>query len=126
MENLNAKQQRAVLALLSEPSVAKAAAAAQVGERTLYKWLRLPAFRGAVAALEGELIDEATRRLLAMQDAALSTIENLLLSDAPPSVRLRAAQMVIENLLKLRDLRNTESRLAALEAAYGVQGGGGE
>lgn len=80
-------------------------------------------FSGAVAALEGEIIDEATRRLLAMQNLALSTVESLLSSDASPSVRLRAAQTVIESLLKLRDLRNTESRLAALEAAYGLQGG---
>ena len=45
VEPLTTKQEQAILALMTEPSVAKAAASIDVGERTLYEWLRQPVFR---------------------------------------------------------------------------------
>jgi hypothetical protein len=44
---ISAKQRQAILALLSTKSVAEAAKAAKVGERTLWRWLgyRLPAIQ---------------------------------------------------------------------------------
>ena len=115
---LTAKQQRAVQALLTAKSVSAAALAAHVGERTLFRWLTEPAFRAALTAAESNLIDAATRRLLQLQGAALDTLEALLGdgSDASAGVRLRAAQVALEHLLRLRELRDIEQRLTALEA----------
>ena len=45
--HLTVKQEGAIVALLNEQSVARAATAARVGERTLYRWLREPAFSRA-------------------------------------------------------------------------------
>ena len=42
-------QERAIIALLNEQTLSKAAAAAEVGQRTLYRWLRKPEFwRGSM------------------------------------------------------------------------------
>src|SRR5512134_198746 len=41
---LSAPQERAIIALLNEPTIQKAAEAAGVGERTLHRWLDDPAF----------------------------------------------------------------------------------
>lgn len=115
---LSAKQHRALSALLTSKSVAEAAAATGLGERTIYRWLTDPVFRQALSAAEGDLIDAATRRLLTLQGSALDTFEAVL-GDATVSagVRLRAAQAVLDYLLKLRELRDIEQRLQALEAA---------
>lgn len=114
---MNTRQKRAVRALLSTRSVVEAAKLASVSERTLFSWLTEPAFRAALSEVEGELIDAATRRLLALQDSAIDTFERLLAksSTASDAVRLRAAQSVLDYLLKLRELRNIETRLTALE-----------
>lgn len=116
---LTPKQHRAILALLSTKSVGEAAKLAKVGERTLWRWMGDPLFRANLAGAEADMIDAATRRLLQMQDGAIETVKAIMQdAEASPTVRLRAAQAVLDYLLKLRELRNVEQRLTALELAY--------
>jgi len=115
---LTSAQKRAIQALLTERNVREAAAAAKVAERTLHRWLTEPFFRQQLTAAEGAAIDAATRRLLALHEAAIDTFSDLLADeDSTPTIKLRAAQSVLDNILKLRELRNVEVRLEALEAA---------
>ena len=117
---LSTKQARAVSALLSSKTVAEAAQQAEVGERTLTRWLSSDLqFRQALSLAEGDLIDSASRRLLQIQTGAIDTIEGMLADDAEVSdaVRLRAAQAALDYLFKMRELRQIEQRLAALEQA---------
>ena len=116
---LNHKQQKAIAALLSSRNVPEAAKAAGVGERTLWRWMTEPEFAMALTHAEGVAIDTATRRLVSLQDSAIDVLQTVLNdAQATPYMRLRAAGMVLDALLKLRELRNFEARLAALEAAY--------
>lgn len=116
---ISGKQQRAILALLSTKNVAEAAQQAKVGERTLWRWLGDPLFRVHLAGAEADMLDAATRRLLQLQDGAIETVQAIMQdSEASAGVRLRAAQAVLDYLLKLRELRNVEQRLTALEMAY--------
>ena len=120
--SLTPTQQRSVQALLTAKSVSEAALVAHVGERTLFRWLTEPAFRAALAAAEGDLLDAATRRLLGLQDAAIETFSDILKdAEAGEAVRLKAAQAVLDYLLKMRELRNVEQRLTALEQVYAQQ-----
>lgn len=98
------------------PGAGWGASAAGVAERTLFRWRTEPVFRQALAAAEGELLDAATRRLLTLQEAAIQTFQDVL-SDAQtsPGVRVRAAQAVLDYLLKIRMLRDVEQRLTAME-----------
>ena len=43
-EKLNRKQEQAVVALLTEPTIAKAAEAIGVGEKSLRRWMNLEQF----------------------------------------------------------------------------------
>jgi len=123
-DKLSSDQRRAILALISTKSVAEAAKQSKVGQRTLWRWLGNPDFKGELVAAEGELIDSATRRLLQLQAGAIDTVETLMNDQlVRHSVRLRAAQTVLDHLLKLRELRNVEARLAALEAAVNERQG---
>jgi len=119
---LTPAQKRAISALLTSRDVRGAAEVAGVGERTLHRWLADdPLFRATLTAAEGEAIDATTRRLVGLQDGAIDTIKALLDDKTTPAtVRLRAAAAVLDYLLKLRELRNVEARLAALEAVVAV------
>ncbi len=112
-------QQRAIVALLSSRSVREAAKTANVAERSLTRWMSEPVFRTFLAGAEADLLDVATRRLLQLQDGAIDTVEAIMRdTEAPVGVRLRAAQIAIDCLLRLRELRNLEQRIVALEWAY--------
>jgi hypothetical protein len=120
---LTLPQQKAIAALMSTRGVVEAAKVAQVGQRSLSRWLAEDvAFKAALAVAEGELIGAATRRLLQHQDVALSVILSIMADkEYPAGVRLRAAMAIVDTMLKLRELRNIEERLTALEAAYAQQ-----
>lgn len=122
-KKITAQQQRAIAALLSTRNVATAAKQAKVGERTLHRWISEDAaFKVALSAAEGELIGTATRRLLQYQEAAIVVIATIMADTSNSAgVRLRAAGIVIDTMLKLRELRNVEERLTALEAQYATQ-----
>ncbi len=117
-EFLTPVKQRAIDAILSTRSIAEAATVADCSLRTLHRWLKEPAFKTALTNAEGELLAAATRRLLHHHDTATTVVLSIMLDKSiSAGVRLRAAQIVIETMLKLRELRNVEERLSALEAA---------
>jgi phage terminase small subunit len=113
---LTTKQARAIAVLLSCRTTAEAAERAKVGKRTLDRWLTDPVFKSALASAEGDLIDAAARRLLYAQEAAIETLAAIMTTSSNAAgVRVRAAQIIIESALKLRELRSFEQRLQALE-----------
>lgn len=117
MAELTTIQRVAIAALLSNKTIGDAARMADVGERTLYTWLADPDFRAELNAAEGVIIDAATRRLIALQDSAITALESILANKKQkPMIKLRAADIALSHMLKVRELRNIEQRLAALEA----------
>lgn len=121
-KNLKIRQQRAIAALLSFPTITEAARASGISERTLYRWLKEAQFRKELTNQEAERINTAARQLVGLAESALRTI-NLLLSDfeVSPSVRLRTAEVVLANMIRIRELTNLEERIAKLEGNYDDQ-----
>ena len=119
---LRSKQKRAIKALLEYRTIAAAADAASVSERTIYRWFDVPAFRAALNKAEGQAIDAATRNLLTLSKAAINVFYEVMQDEnISPGVRLRAADRVMDHLVRLRELRDVEQRLATLEAkVYGT------
>jgi len=96
--------------------VRAAAKLSGVSERSLHRWLAEPTFRAAVLSAEGDAIDHAARRLIGLQDDAIDTLQDVLANRSTNVAdRLRAAQSVLDYLLKLRELRNIEQQLSDLE-----------
>lgn len=118
--SLSRKQQRAVAALVSEPTVGAAARVAGVGETTLHRWLRQPEFAEALRAARNEAFGAA---LASVQQAAVEAVQTLrgvmADPDTPPSSRVAAARSVLDIALKAHDLQEIEERLAALEEKLG-------
>ena len=96
--------------------------AAGIPSRTLQNWLADDReFVAALRAAETELLDDVLRRLLSLSPAAVAVIvASMANQDAPASTRLRAAQMVIDNLVRLREMHVTDARLTEIERQIGV------
>ena len=122
-EKLTRKQEQAIAALLSEATVASAAEKAGVGEVTLYRWLKLDDFMAAYREARREVVEKAVAQLQQSSWAASTTLIRLLGSGSD-SVRLRAAQTILDQANKGVELLDFEERLAALERQAESQGGG--
>lgn len=115
-ETLNKNHRRAIAALIEHATVQDAAEACGLSPTTIYRYLQDLAFRAELSQHEGEAIDAATRRLLGLVDSAVETLRQVLQDkEAGYSHRLRAAQTVLDQLMKLRELRNIEERITKLE-----------
>ena len=117
--DLTARQGRVIAALLTQGTVAHAAIAARVGRRTIHTWLSSdPVFLAALRQAEGEAIDLAVRRLVKHADQAI-TVAVGIMNDPQnaPTVRLRGAALILDSLLRLRQIRDMEDRLKVLEDA---------
>ena len=115
---LSAAQRRLIPALLTCRTVTAAAESAKVPERTAFRWLADDAFQAELSRAEGEIIGGAVRALLGLAESAVDCLRSTL-DDAelPASVKLRAAGLAIDALLRMRELASIEKRLSELEKA---------
>jgi hypothetical protein len=116
-------EQARLMAALLDPAnrtLAAAAAAAGVQEKTARRWRQDPAFAAALDKAHGQALDDVGGRLVAMLPACERTMLAVMLDPLQrASVRLRAAQTLAELTLRLYEARTLERRLSALEAAQG-------
>ena len=116
--NLEPGQERAIIALLSEPTLRAAAVSAGISETTLWRWLKDPDFALAYREARKEVIEQATAQLQALASEAVRTLGQILRDDkAAPHVRASAAARVLALAYKSRELDDLESRLETLEAS---------
>jgi hypothetical protein len=94
-----AVRERAILALLSERTIASAAAQCSLGESTLRRWLTED---GRIASLTAR---------------AVATLEELLGDTEHPSVRLGAARTVVDIGMHQHEADTIIRRLEEIEAA---------
>lgn len=113
---LTPRQLRAVNALLTHPTVAAAAVVLGVAPSTIYRWLGENAFRAALAQAEGEAVAAAGRRLAVLAETALDELARSMTDPTTPApVRVRACEVILNNLLKYREIVGLEQRLTDLE-----------
>jgi hypothetical protein len=121
LDELTHKQDKAIAALLSEPTVTAAAAKCGIGERTLHRWCTEPTFAAAYTAARHDAVGQAVGRLQHATGIAVDALIDVLDSEyapiAPAAVRVSAAKVIIEYALRFRELDELESRIAALENA---------
>ena len=105
---------QAIAALLSTPTLEKAAAQCGVAEVTIRRWLREPAFAAAVRAAGQQLIDGAVAHL---QGALLEASECLRrnLACGRPSVEVAAARAIWEAAGTQQQIALLNAQIQALE-----------
>src|SRR4051812_48329646 len=95
--SLTGKQERALLALLSQPTICAAAKAARVSERTLFAWLKLPLFATAYREARAEAVSQAVGRLQQASSEAVDTLKSVMQdAEAPAPAKVAAAKIVLE------------------------------
>jgi molybdenum-dependent DNA-binding transcriptional regulator ModE len=119
-EKLTGKQGALLTALLCEPSIAEAAKAAGVGERTAFRYLADPAFQAEYRAARRELVEQTVARLQADGSRAARVLREIAEdATAPASARVTAARTIIEQGFsgaKLQDLAEEIEQIKAMLA----------
>jgi hypothetical protein len=123
-DGLTAAQAKALEALVNEPSLSRAAAAAGVNERTLRRWLQLAAFRDALLRARRDAFGQAIGLTQKYAVAAVATLGKVMSDNAtPPSSRVSAAGLILKFGREGVELDDLAERVEALERAAKGEGG---
>jgi transposase-like protein len=115
-EPVSEKQERAIAALLPEPSVKRAAAATEVGESTLWRWLKDDDFRAAYLDARRKSVQQAAARIQHCTSEAASVVQAITNDGSQPgATRIAAAKAILQNAMAGIELEDYERRLAAIE-----------
>jgi hypothetical protein len=110
------KMEPAIAAILSHDSIEAAAKATGVSANTLLRWMKEPKFEAALSAARFTMFQYAMGRL---QNAATDAAEMLigLMKDkkSPLTVRLNAAQMILQHAKRAAKAEDLEGRIKDLE-----------
>jgi hypothetical protein len=118
-----AVRERAILALLSETTIQKAADACGVNEKTLRRWLADDSeFKVDYQAARRATFEAGMSRIHALTCRAVETLEDLLDATKFPSVRLGAARTIAEIGLHQHDAETILKKLDEIEAAQQLAG----
>lgn len=123
-KKLTPKQQRAIEALLTEPTVQAAADAAGVSKATIFRWLGDSVFAEVYKDLRGQLLESTLTALQQASGDAVKVLREVMNdSTAKGSERVSAARCTLEMALRSREILETAERLADLEARLNAQPG---
>jgi hypothetical protein len=117
MAGLEHKQEEAIAALLTCPTILAAAAQVGVSERTLFRWLSDDAgFQASYREAKRSVVQHAMTRLQQAATAAVDTLEAIMGdADKPSGSRVTAARSVLDLALKTVELEELAERVAVLE-----------
>jgi hypothetical protein len=113
---LEQRMELAIAALLSHKSLEDAARAVGVSTNTLLRWMKEPAFRAMYQEARRLAFSQSIGRLQEASGAAVTTTLKIMLdANAPPGIRLRAAEIVLEHGAKAAELEQLGGRLVKRE-----------
>ena len=118
------KKQKALIALLTQPTKEKAALAAGITSKTLRSYLDDSEFQLEYQKAFAGLVEDATRKVQQTLEPAVAVLQEIMEdSDENGQVRVSAARSVLEYGLKLTEQTDILTRLKELEAAIGGEHG---
>jgi hypothetical protein len=108
------RQEKALIALLSVGTIAKAAEQAGVSERTLRHWLATPQFASEYRARRMQVVEQAIGTL---QSASVQAVDTLVrnLQCGKPASEIAAANSLLERSTAAVELFDLAQRVAELE-----------
>jgi hypothetical protein len=119
---LGRKQEETIAALLTHRNLEEAAKAAGISLRTLMRWLKVPEFQTAYREARRAAYSQAVARLQQGATAAATTLLKVMLDQTTPaSVKVRAAECVMNHSSKAIEIEDVEFRVAELERTAETQ-----
>jgi hypothetical protein len=107
-------QESVALLIASGAKIRSAAAKAQVGERTVHTWLDDPNFVALIARHRSRFIERGLGMLARHVSKSVTALAKCLDSESD-SAKVRAAEALLNQLLRFREHIDIEPRLAELE-----------
>jgi hypothetical protein len=110
------REEAAISALLTEPTIAEAARKAGIGRSTLLRWLAEPEFKARYRGARRSVVEGAIGRL---QQASTQAVDALVrnLTCGTPAVEVGAARTILDQAIKAVELIDLAERVEALEQA---------
>ena len=117
LSSLSRTQERALEALISQPTIPLAAGASKVSVRTIYRWLEKDdAFKAEYLRLRREIVNNAVFQIQKAANNAVNVVISLMNDpETPASVRLGAARATLEMCIEALKAEFLEERIQALE-----------
>jgi len=117
MAQVTAKQEKAILELLRNPTVRDASNKAGVGERTLWRWLKdNEDFKAAYMDARRQAFSRALGLLQQVLSEAVLVLRDVMNNpDTKESSKVSAAKAIIDTGLKAMELDDLEERISRLE-----------
>lgn len=122
IEDFDPKKQKALTALLEQPTIDKAADAAGVARSTIYRYLKDPDFAAAYRQARSEALAHATTRLQQLASEAVEALGDVI-GDAyaAPKDRISASRTVLDFAYSAHDLEALAAALDDLEGSDNEQ-----
>jgi hypothetical protein len=112
------KMESAVAALLTQRNIDEAAKSVGIAPNTLLKWMKEPEFQAEYREARRAAYSQAVARLQQGATAAATTLLKVMLDqNTPASVRIRAAECVMNHSSKAIEIEDVEGRVTELERA---------
>ena len=109
---------RAIVALLENPSVEKAAAAIGVSPVTMWRWLQRTDFQARLRLARRRAYSQCVGRLQQASSAAVGTLLRVMTDQAVPAgSRVRAADSVLDHAARAIEIDDLDARISDLERA---------
>jgi hypothetical protein len=118
---LSHKQELFIALYATSPDLEKVYKLCDISKQTFYNWKRnSPDFKEQLEKTQRATIDGITERLNDLAIKAIETLETML-NNPNPSIKMRSAQLILENLWKYKTI-NLEERLQEIERAIESKG----
>lgn len=118
VDGLTPKQEQAIVALLNEPTISRAAQTLNMAERTLYRWMDDPAFSRAYRSARREAFAQAISLTQRYAPAAVHTLAKVMGDPtATHAARVSAASSILRFSRESIELDDLAGRIDALERA---------
>ena len=115
-EELTALQCQTAAALIEGNSVANAAKIAGCSILSIHRWMKLEAFRGMIDQGKRDALNYSSNRLASASFSAVTVLEAVMNDpNEHGPTRVKAADSILTNTLKMLELVDMRNRLDALE-----------
>ena len=125
IDGLTKKQEQAIIALIDEPTIAKAAERINMRERNLYRWLNDPDFVRAYRAARREAFAQAIALTQKYTPHAIATLARLMSDPGTPAgARVSAACAILKfarNSIELDELTARLEEVEQMARSYGLR-----
>jgi hypothetical protein len=113
---LDAKKEKAIIALLKEPTITLAAKLAGVSESTLYRWLQDDNFNHKYFLSRRKVLEQTITMLQVDAYKAVETLKEIISDEtSPTSSKVSACKLILDMAFKSFELEDLLKRLEEIE-----------